>query len=51
MLKYCEKQRDVFDNELLVADVDSVQHVKRMLDEEEDARTKDFLGCRGKHKG
>ena len=51
MLKYCKQQRDLFDNQLIIANVDPVEYIKGMLDEQEDARPKDFLRGGGKDEG
>ena len=46
-----KKQGDMFHDELVIPNIDSVQHVVRMFDEEKYAGTQDFLTCRGKYKG
>ena len=46
-----KKQGDVFYDKLVIANINTVQYVVRMFDEEEYARTENFLTCRGKHKG
>ena len=35
----------MFDYQLVIANVDSVQYIEGVFDEEEDAGAKDFLGC------
>ena len=51
MLKYCKQQRDLFNNQLIIANVDPVKYIKGMLDKQEDTRPKDFLRGGGKDKG
>ena len=51
VLKYCKQQRDLFNNQLIIANVDPVEYIKGMLDEQEDARPKNFLRGGGKDKG
>ena len=33
VLKYCKQQRDLFDNQLIITNVDPVEYIKGMLDE------------------
>lgn len=43
-----EKQRDVFYDQGLISNIDSIKYIKWMLDEKEDARAEYFLGSSGK---
>lgn len=38
-------------NELIIPNIDSVKDIVGVLDEEEYARTENFLACRSKYKG
>ena len=46
----CKKQRDMFDDQLIIANVDSIQYIEGVLDEKEDARAEEFLGCSSEDK-
>lgn len=50
MFEDCKKQRDMFDDQLIIADVDSIQYIEGVLDEKEDARAEEFLGCSSEDK-
>lgn len=49
MLEDREHQRNVLHDKLIVANINSIQNVKRVLNEEKDARSKDFLSRGGEH--
>jgi len=47
----CVEQRDVLNNKLLDPNIDPIEDIERVLDEEEDAGAKDFLGSSGEDEG